>query len=417
MFGSAIIDVAIGLVFVFTFVSLVASSAAEGIEGILKTRAMDLEKGIREILSDGGGKGMTKKLFEHPLIHALFVGDYDPGNLKDDVPLPWKAPQSHMRWSKRRNLPSYIPSKSFAEALIDIVARGPLSSRKTDTDKDGAKAIDISDVKALRKAVGDIRNESLKRALLTAIDYGKDDIEKVKANLAAWFDSSMDRVSGWYKRRVQLILFIIGLVVAVVLNVDALTTATRLMNDRSLRDAIVSAAGNAVVDLSLPEATSEEEDGDGEDEEPEPQPEPGAEDAAPEQPTDSAETPEAEPEDPPETEEPAPPAEQTPAGEDDPEEVSVLRFEDLKIQFDELGFPMGWEKGYPGPQFAMCFDANDAWVCSGSSAVWVRTVLGWLVTAFAVMFGAPFWFDLLGKLVRLRGSGANPVEKKKDEGK
>ena len=61
MFGSGIIDAAIGLIFVFIFVSLVASSAIEGIEGVLKTRAMDLEKGLREILDDPEAKGKTKE--------------------------------------------------------------------------------------------------------------------------------------------------------------------------------------------------------------------------------------------------------------------------------------------------------------------------------------------------------------------
>jgi hypothetical protein len=33
---------------------------------------------------------------------------------------------------------------------------------------------------------------------------------------------------------------------------------------------------------------------------------------------------------------------------------------------------------------------------------------GWLVTALATLFGAPFWFDLLQKLVNLRGTGNKP---------
>ena len=36
--------------------------------------------------------------------------------------------------------------------------------------------------------------------------------------------------------------------------------------------------------------------------------------------------------------------------------------------------------------------------------------MGWLMTAFAVTLGAPFWFDLLGKIVALRAAG-NPPKK------
>jgi hypothetical protein len=35
-------------------------------------------------------------------------------------------------------------------------------------------------------------------------------------------------------------------------------------------------------------------------------------------------------------------------------------------------------------------------------------LLGWLITAAAVSFGAPFWFDALSKLGSLRTAGARP---------
>lgn len=40
----------------------------------------------------------------------------------------------------------------------------------------------------------------------------------------------------------------------------------------------------------------------------------------------------------------------------------------------------------------------------------VTKVLGWIVTALAVSLGAPFWFDLLRKLVNMRASGKKPEE-------
>ena len=36
---------------------------------------------------------------------------------------------------------------------------------------------------------------------------------------------------------------------------------------------------------------------------------------------------------------------------------------------------------------------------------WVERIVGWLVTIAAVSLGAPFWFDLLGKVANLRGAG------------
>ena len=36
------------------------------------------------------------------------------------------------------------------------------------------------------------------------------------------------------------------------------------------------------------------------------------------------------------------------------------------------------------------------------------SIVGWLLTASASLFGAPFWFDLLKMIVRLRGTGTKP---------
>jgi hypothetical protein len=54
-------------------------------------------------------------------------------------------------------------------------------------------------------------------------------------------------------------------------------------------------------------------------------------------------------------------------------------------------YPIGWGAGPPG-----------------SAGAWVATVFGWAVTTAAVSLGAPFWFDLLGKVARLRSAGGRP---------
>ncbi|MDE0712557.1 MAG: hypothetical protein OXH60_10545 [Rhodospirillales bacterium] len=53
------------------------------------------------------------------------------------------------------------------------------------------------------------------------------------------------------------------------------------------------------------------------------------------------------------------------------------------------------------------------WSAAPSSALdWLKTLLGWIITTAAVSLGAPFWFDLLGKVANLRGSGGQtPVRK------
>jgi TRAP-type C4-dicarboxylate transport system permease small subunit len=50
------------------------------------------------------------------------------------------------------------------------------------------------------------------------------------------------------------------------------------------------------------------------------------------------------------------------------------------------------------------------WPAADSSQCWTL-FFGWLITALASLFGAPFWFDALQQFVRLKGSGPSPGEK------
>ena len=40
----------------------------------------------------------------------------------------------------------------------------------------------------------------------------------------------------------------------------------------------------------------------------------------------------------------------------------------------------------------------------------VQMLSGWIIVALGTMLGAPFWFDLLGRLVKLRGAGGRPSD-------
>ena len=91
------LDVAIGIAFVYLLVSLLCSAIVEGAEAILKRRAKDLEMGIGELLRD---PKLVAQLYNHPLINGLYKGSYTPG---------------------MSNLPSYIPSRSFALAIMDLL--------------------------------------------------------------------------------------------------------------------------------------------------------------------------------------------------------------------------------------------------------------------------------------------------------
>ncbi|MDB5468971.1 MAG: hypothetical protein JWR84_531 [Caulobacter sp.] len=353
MFNSDVLEVGVGLVLFFLLASLIASAVREMIETALKTRAMELERGIRELLDDPRGHAMAKSFFEHAHIYSLFAGVYDPEQLKP------RGQGFEMPRAARRRLPTYIPAGQFATTLIDLVGRGsgswpyPVNSA----------AITLE---TLRQRAAGLHSPRLQRAVLSAIDHARD-LTEVRKNLEEWFNGTMDRVSGWYKRRTQYWLLAIGVVAAIVFNLDALTVADRLINDHSLRAAAV--------------AHAEKITGDGK---------------------------------------PMPQA-----------DLAKLRGE-----LSGMGYPIGWRYvpwksdgkpapkvlGYeiqlplPAPQTCLRFDENG---CAHTKAVGLGEVLGmitgWLITAAAISFGAPFWFDVLNKIMVIR-STVKPREKSRDEG-
>ena len=58
-------------------------------------------------------------------------------------------------------------------------------------------------------------------------------------------------------------------------------------------------------------------------------------------------------------------------------------------------FPIGYPDGFPG-----------------SGGVRARMIVGWLLTIAAISLGAPFWFDLLGRIAHLRAAGRNRARRR-----
>ncbi len=239
MLNSGILDVAIGLVFIFLLLSLICSAINEMIETRLKMRATNLEQGIRELLYDPAGTGLAKQIYKHPLVYGLFKGDYDPKKIK------WRCLRSS-------NLPSYIPSRNFALALMDIILP---ANQKTVSGAAGATVATPaapasppgggtppSSLQSLRGNISSIKNPEVERALRTLVDAAGNDISKARENIEGWFDSAMERVSGWYKRRSQWIVLGVGLAVAIAINADTITIARTLSHDTAMRSSLVAAA-------------------------------------------------------------------------------------------------------------------------------------------------------------------------------
>jgi len=233
MLGLEILDVAIGIIFVYLLVSIVCASIREGLAAWLKTRAAYLECGIRELLHDKMGAGLATAFYTHPLIYSLFSGGYSPRTA-------YKYPSL---FAKGGELPSYIPARNFALALMDIAARGP----ETDAVSSSPNAPVIS-LDSIRTNIGNLKNPPIQRLLLTMLDSAQEDLDKLRENLEAWYNSAMERISGSYKRSTQSIIFWIALFVAAGLNINSITIADFLYRNDSARAALVARAQVAVGD-------------------------------------------------------------------------------------------------------------------------------------------------------------------------
>jgi hypothetical protein len=339
VFGSDILEVAIGVVFLFCLLSLVATAIREFVETKLQVRAVMLERGIRELLADSDGD-VAKRLYGHPLISSLFRGVYDPDTQLTASRGIVLGGDKWKRLKLRSSLPAYIPARNFAVALMDL-AGAPGGN---------ADGIPLT-IERLRAGAAELPNARLRQAVYVAIDHARGDLEQVRLNLENWFDSGMDRVSGWYRKHTQWALLTIGFVLAIGFNVDTIHVARELMKDGASRAVIVAEAQAAVE---------------------------RAKQANGEAAVAAAFT------------------NCTPA----PKDKTCAQ-----QKIESLPFPIGWDS--QRPVWAWELKGNQ-WV--GMAGRW----LGWLLTAIAISLGAPFWFDLLNKIMVIR-STVKPHEKSPEE--
>jgi hypothetical protein len=350
MFGSSLLDVAIGTIFVYLLLSLICSAGNEIIESWLKKRASYLEQGIRQLLDDPSGEGLASKLYGHPLVSSLFPGTYDPKQISKGG-----------SYASRSDLPSYIPSRNFALALMDIIQPAqPETDKAAATPSGAAGAIRSPKVSAdaenpltpLRDAIGKNASGQTQTALLALVDAAGGDIVKARENIEDWYDSSMDRVSGWYKRRAHAIILILGLGVAIALNADTIYIVRSLANDSTLRSSLVAAATEYAKEPPSEEGTADDQ------------------------------------------------------------------FSNNIRTIEGLGLPIGWTKDASDPArrspgLPWRDTSPGTWIKD-----WVRLFywhwLGWIITAAAISQGAPFWFDLLNRFIVIR-STVKPHEKSPEE--
>jgi hypothetical protein len=291
MFGSQVLEVVIGLVLIYLSLSIGCSGIKEVIAGAFSMRAKTLEKAIRNMLKNGAND-YASKLLGHPLILGT-------------------APEGEK--------PAYISARMFAAALLDVVAPADAAQPRT--------------MQSLRAGVAQIPEAKLRSTLLNILDSAGGDVEAVRLKIEQWYDDTMARVSGWYKRAAQKIIFAVGLVLCFAVNADTLMIVRELWSDQALRSAVVAQAVKKVQSTNPAESTSQE-----------------------------------------------------------------ASLQQVAGEVREANTPpIGWSR-----------DAKDVRAWPHGFGAEALKILGILLTSFAIVMGAPFWFDMLNKFINLRSSGNPP---------
>jgi len=451
----AIVEVAIGLIFVWIVLSLTIIQIQEWINVRLDKRARDMEEAIHEMLAN---PNLKAQFYDHPVIRGL-----TSKKRKEPSRIPawfFRYPIARGFTKEIRKLPSYIPSQQFSLALFDItITAGTQSSLiqqgllriRDDLENDQkmspqqavitelnlliefarsaaateagtaftkrtlaalqTKAEEFSlkypelrplidatleeaskrkdEIDDLLKSKGSPRgedaftnlrrgvaalsvispevNQTLNALLLNIEEYvgeKESKLAKARQNVEKWFDDSMDRVSGVYKRYSQWLALIIGLILAAVLNVDSVDLTLYLWREPAVRQVLAENASHFELTQQDLEANPEE------------------------------------------------------------------ALQNFRNQFVGLSLPIGWGftrvpsaafyddqcQLFPGEGQSFGLPVIGSNLCltppnannQGNLAI---KVLGILLTALAARQGAPFWFDVLKRVVNLRGTGANPSEK------
>ncbi len=301
LFNSTVLEWAIGLVFVYLLLAIICTTVNEWIAGLTSARAKTLMQAIEQLLDNQNTSDPTRSFLEHFYAHPLITGVLKPGT----GPLEDRHP-------------SYLTASTFATVVMDLATSTQPGS------------ISFAD---LEKGVMGLPDGDVKTALAALIQTAHGDLNRAQRNIEQWFDHSMQRVSGWYKKRVQIVTVCVAAALTIITNADTIRIGQILWTNGTVRSTIVAKAEKRA-ESGTSGATVEY-----------------------------------------------------------PDKNNPLKpvFKPSKDELDALQFVLGWSK-----------------VDLTSWEGWVSRLFGWILSIAAVSLGAPFWFDLLSKLVNIRNAGQKP---------
>ncbi len=187
-------------------------------------------------------------------------------------------------------------------------------------------------------------NSETRRLLLSLVTRSGSNIDHFKEELESWYSEVMNRATGWYQRKVKYILIILGLLISITFNADTFRIAGALAKDKVMTEAILK---QAIAFANNPSVEIKDRLN----------------------------------------------ADNIPKEDSLYQKELVQINEDMGLIIKDLNsfVGIGWKK-------------DTLQEITSSPEQLFKTLLGWFITSIAISFGAPFWFDLLKKIVSVRTS-------------
>ena len=226
-------DVVIGLVFIYLLYSMLTTILQELLATWFSFRSKLLERAIFRMLEDGS---LFDKRFSS--FKALFKKPDHIQNSKTLTGMFYNHPMVKYLGENRYNSkPSYITKETFSKVMIDLLHGDDINTG------DDIKPVIEDSIREGKLALSNIPigKQTLRYIRSVWID-AQGDVDVFRKSLEQWFDDTMERCSGWYKKYTQYILLLIGLLIAIAFNVNTIEIIGKLEKDPALRESIVQQA-------------------------------------------------------------------------------------------------------------------------------------------------------------------------------
>ena len=221
MFGSGILDLVIGLVFIYFIMSLICSAIREIFANLGDLRYRHLKDWFKNIFKDDS---FGEEIMSHHLIAGL---------------------------TTKNKKPSYIPDNIFSTVVFDLfVSKWGKKNEGQNGDKDSNTSNGLAfDFEQLKQSIenSDALKDDLKRVLVQFAGES-DNLSHFRTRVEVWFNQAMKEAGGTYKQRSQWWILVVAIIVTASLNVDSVAVSKFLYENPEAREKFADLAVAAAND-------------------------------------------------------------------------------------------------------------------------------------------------------------------------